>query len=321
MLEAFLKSINCIIVMGLLAGAGYWTASKGWYDQKATQLIARLVTFLSLPCYLFASVSERLTHETLIALAGPMVLPFISMWTVFLTSRLVIRIFGVAQTHSGVFSSAYTASNNMFIGLPVSIALFGDEAVIPTLLYFFANTTFFWTMGNYLEAMDGIVVTQTCAPKVFSMTTIRRVFSPPLCGFLLAIVLLLLDLKLPQSVMAAAKYMGGITTPLALIFIGLMIHTIGIRNIRLSKDLSLAFFGRFFVSPLVMLGLTLLLPVPALYAKVYVIQAALPCITQIAVLARYHHADVQFATTAVASTTLLATVALPIWMLILTAID
>ncbi|MEI3011260.1 MAG: hypothetical protein V8T46_03245 [Sutterella seckii] len=45
MLEAFLKSINCVIIMGLLAGAGYWTASKGWYDQTATQLIARLVTF------------------------------------------------------------------------------------------------------------------------------------------------------------------------------------------------------------------------------------------------------------------------------------
>ena len=29
MLEAFLKSINCVIIMGLLAGAGYWTASKG----------------------------------------------------------------------------------------------------------------------------------------------------------------------------------------------------------------------------------------------------------------------------------------------------
>lgn len=59
---------------------------------------------------------------------------------------------------------------------------------------------------------------------------------------------------------------------------------------------------------------------PELYAKVYVIQAALPCITQIAVLAKYHHADVEYATTCVASTTLLAAIALPIWMMILTAI-
>jgi len=210
----------------------------------------------------------------------------------------------------------------MFIGLPVSIALFGEEAVIPTLLYFFANTTFFWTMGNYMESIDGAVHDQRQIPKVFSLTTIKRVFSPPLCGFLLAIVLLLLDWHMPAPIMSAAKYMGGITTPLALVFIGLMIYRIGIRNIEFSKDLMVALCGRFVISPLVCLSFTMLLPVglPELYAKVYVIQAALPCITQIAVLAKYHHADVEYATTCVASTTLLAAIALPIWMMILTAI-
>ncbi|MDO5531155.1 AEC family transporter [Sutterella sp.] len=320
MLEAFLNSLNCVIIMGLLAGAGYWTATKGWYDQTASALLARLVTFLSLPCYLFASVSEKLTHDQLIALAGPMVIPFISIWTVFFLSRLVIRLGRIENTHSGVFSSAFTASNNMFIGLPVSIALFGEDAVIPTLLYFFANTTFFWTLGNFLEARDGARVEHKQTPKVFSLATLKRVFSPPLCGFLLAIVLLLLNLRLPQPIMSAAKYMGGITTPLALIFIGLMIHTIGIRRIRFTKDVMLMFLGRFILSPLVCLGITMLLPVPELFAKVYVIQAALPCITQIAVLARYHHADVEFATTAVASTTLLSAAILPVWMMILTAI-
>ena len=322
MLEAFLNSLGCVLTMSLLAGAGYYTASRGWYDQNSQQLIARLVTFLSLPCYLFASVSERLTHDELLSLASAMIIPFASIWLVFFTSRAAAHIFRIERVHSGVFSSAYTASNNMFIGLPVSIALFGEEAVIPTLLYFFANTTFFWTMGNYMESIDGAVHDQRQIPKVFSLTTIKRVFSPPLCGFLLAIVLLLLDWHMPAPIMSAAKYMGGITTPLALVFIGLMIYRIGIRNIEFSKDLMVALCGRFVICPLECLSFTMLLPVglPELYAKVYVIQAALPCITQIAVLAKYHHADVEYATTCVASTTLLAAIALPIWMMILTAI-
>ncbi len=198
MLEAFLNSLGCVLTMSLLAGAGYYTASRGWYDQNSQQLIARLVTFLSLPCYLFASVSERLTHDELLSLASAMIIPFASIWLVFFTSRAAAHIFRIERVHSGVFSSAYTASNNMFIGLPVSIALFGEEAVIPTLLYFFANTTFFWTMGNYMESIDGAVHDQRQIPKVFSLTTIKRVFSPPLCGFLLAIVLLLLDWHMPR---------------------------------------------------------------------------------------------------------------------------
>ena len=96
--------------------------------------------------------------------------------------------------------------------------------------------------------------------------------------------------------------------------------TAGIRNIRITKDILLVVFGRFVLCPAVCLAFTALLPLPPLFAKVYVIQAALPCITQIAVLAKFHHADVKFATTAVASTTLFSAATLPVWMMILTAI-
>ena len=320
MWEAVLHSLNCVLILLLLAGAGDWTAHKGWYDAQSTALIAKLVTFMSLPAYLFSSVMEKLDHDELISLAGSMVIPFLTVWLCFFVSRIIVKVCKVEHVHAGTFSSAFTATNNMFIGVPVSIALFGDEAIVPTLLYFFANTTFFWTMGNFLEAMDGIAAEKKAAPKVLSLATVKRVFSPPLCGFLLAILLILLDLRLPEAFMTAAKYMGGITSPLALIFIGIMIYRIGVRNIRITKDLGLVLLGRFVICPTVCLIFTWLMPLPELFAKVYVIQAALPCITQIAVLAKFHHADVKFATTAVASTTLFSAATLPVWMMILTAI-
>ena len=157
---------------------------------------------------------------------------------------------------------------------------------MPTLLYCFANTAYFWTMGIFLEAMDGVEATHAKCPKLLSKETVRRVFSPPL----------------------------------ALIFNGIMIYTIGIRNVRFDKDLTLVFLGRFVICPLVCLGLTQVFGLSPLYMSVYVIQASLPCITQIAVLAKFHHADTKFATTAVAGTTLASVVTLPAWMMILTAL-
>lgn len=192
--------------------------------------------------------------------------------------------------------------------------------VVPTLLYFFANTTYFWTMGNFLEAMDGVEATHAKRPKLLSKETVKRVFSPPLCGFLAAIAFILADVQVPGAILSAAQYLGGITTPLALIFIGIMIYTIGVRNICFDKDLTLVFLGRFVICPLVCLGLTQAFGLSPLYVSVYVIQASLPCITQIAVLAKFHHADTKFATTAVAGTTLASVVTLPVWMIILTAI-
>lgn len=135
-----------------------------------------------------------------------------------------------------------------------------------------------------------------------------------------AIAFILADVQVPGAILSVAQYLGGITTPLALIFIGIMIYTIGVRNIRFDKDPTLVFLGRFVICPLVCLGLTQAFGLSPLYVSVYVIQASLPCITQIAVLAKFHHADTKFATTAVAGTTLASVVTLPVWMIILTAI-
>ena len=316
--DAFIHSLHCVTILIILGGAGYVTAARGWYDTNSHALLAKLVTFLSLPAYLFSSVMQTLTHDELLMLAGAMITPFLSVWISFSVSRIIARVCHVEAVHSGVFSSAFTATNNMFIGVPVSLALFGEEAMIPTLLYFFANTTFFWTVGNFMEAADGMVAQNKAKPKVFSVESVKRVFTPPLIGFLTALVFILIDWTPPAPIMDAAHYMGGITTPLALVFIGAMLWNIGLRNLRVTRDMWLVYAGRFVISPLICLALTYVIPIPALFMKVYVIQASLPCITQIAVLARFHRADVNFATTAVASTTLISLVTLPVWMIILT---
>jgi predicted permease len=319
-LGAFLHSLECILILALLCDAGYVTAARGWYDKNSPTLLARLVTFLSLPAYLFSSVLRTLDHDKLLSLLGSMAVPFISVWTCFLISLVIVKVFKVESVHRGVFCSAFTATNNMFIGLPVSLALFGEEAMVPTLLYFFANTTFFWTAGNYLESTDGALITRRSREKLLSLTTLKRVFSPPLCGFLAAVFCIVINWEPPKFITEAARYMGGITTPLALIFIGIMLHSIGIRNIRLSRDMLLVFAGRFLICPAVCLALTMIAGLPPLFAKVYVIQASLPCITQIAVLAEFHHADVKFSTAAVAGTTMFSAVTLPLWMILLTAV-
>ena len=72
-LEAFLLSLNCVVILLILGGAGYVTAARGWYDKSSRVLLARLVTFLSLPAYLFSSVMQTLDHDGLLTLVGSMV--------------------------------------------------------------------------------------------------------------------------------------------------------------------------------------------------------------------------------------------------------
>ena len=35
-LEAFLLSLNCVVILLILGGAGYVTAARGWYDKSSS---------------------------------------------------------------------------------------------------------------------------------------------------------------------------------------------------------------------------------------------------------------------------------------------
>ncbi|MFR6359703.1 MAG: hypothetical protein ACLUNV_08845 [Sutterella wadsworthensis] len=50
-LEAFLLSLNCVVILLILGGAGYVTAARGWHD-KSSRAPACAPRDLSLPARL-----------------------------------------------------------------------------------------------------------------------------------------------------------------------------------------------------------------------------------------------------------------------------
>ena len=74
-------------------------------------------------------------------------------------------------------------------------------------------------------------------------------FSPPMLGFLAGAALTLLDFRLPGFLQDVARYLGNLTTPLALIFIGVCLWKMDPRHLRLSRDLVLALLGKMVACP------------------------------------------------------------------------
>jgi predicted permease len=110
------------------------------------------------------------------------------------------------------------------------------------------------------------------------------------------------------------------TTPLSLMFIGITFGTLNIKAVRFDKDMAAMIFGRFIVAPLVSYGLSLIIPIPSLMTKVFIIQAAMPVITQSAIIAKAYGADYEYATVMVTVTTIISIVFIPIYMVLLNGI-
>lgn len=311
-MDIFLKSISGILVILGMILVGFVIGEKGWFDDKSRGLIAKLVTQIALPCYMLYTITQRFTAADLLKMLPALRFPALSMAVLLGIATAVARIFAVRQDRRGLFVSMFFNSNTIFVGLPINQALFGDASIPYVLIYYMCNTTFFWTLGTYLIQRDGEGEAQ------FDLkTSVKKVFSPPLMGFILGLVMVMLQIKLPAFLASDLQYLGNLTTPLSMIFIGLSVSHVGVKQLVLGKDQLLILLGRFLVAPLLMATIVYWVPLPSLMKQVFIIQSAMPVMTNAPVVAKLYGADSDYAAIMVTETTLATMVVIPILMLLM----
>ncbi|MBS6988276.1 MAG: AEC family transporter [Streptococcus parasanguinis] len=311
-MDIFLRSISGILVILGMILVGFVIGEKGWFDDKSRGLVAKLVTQVALPCYMLYTITQRFTAADLLKMLPALRFPALSMVILLGVATAVAKIFAVGQDRRGLFISMFFNSNTIFVGLPINQALFGDASIPYVLIYYMCNTTFFWTLGTYLIQRDGEGEAQ------FDLkTSLKKVFSPPLMGFLLGLVLVMLQIKLPVFLASDLQYLGNLTTPLSMIFIGLSVSHVGVKQLVLGKEQLLILLGRFLVAPLLMASIVYWVPLPSLMKQVFIIQSAMPVMTNAPVVARLYGADSDYAAVMVTETTLATMVVIPILMLLM----
>jgi predicted permease len=193
------------------------------------------------------------------------------------------------------------------------MALFGESSIPYVLIFFLANAFLFWTIGNYSISLDG----KTAPAKLISLASLRQVFSPPFIGFSIAVSLVLLEIRLPDFLLVSFKYLGSMTTPLSMLFIGIVMYGVKLSQIRLNRDLLVLLAGRFIITPLIVIVVAEFFPIPDLMKKVFVIQSALPAMTQTTLMAKLYGADAEYAAVLVSTTTVVALFAIPVYMVLI----
>ncbi|MEA5003618.1 MAG: AEC family transporter, partial [Christensenella sp.] len=220
----------------------------------------------------------------------------------------------------------FSFSNSVYIGLPVTTAIFGQGSLVFALFYYMANTTFMNSVGFVEIARDGMYIaceaagTGSLPKKCFTgKQIIKKIFQPPMIAVALGFVLVLLRVQLPVFLDSALTYIGDITSPLALLFVGMILHRAGLSCLKkMDRGISLSVVGRFVAAPLIMLAVAALFGLPQIPTEVLVIQMSLPAMVATAIFAEISGADTEFATRSIAVTTLLSFLTIPVYILLFT---
>lgn len=309
-------SIGNVLSIAIIIIIGYVLAYKKWFDENSTDLIVKIVIKISLPPLLFSIMVQNFNRAQLISSVRGLMIPLLSIFILYILGAILAKIMHVQKNREGLFISLFFNSNTIFMGLPVNLALFGEKSIPYVLLYYVANTMFFWTLGVYEISKDG---TKTKS-NFFSMQTLKKIMSPPLMGYIVSVIFILLGIKLPESIMSTCKYLGNISTPLSMIFIGITIYYVDKSAFKVCREMVGVIFGRFLISPVLIFLLSVLIPIPHLMRDVFVIQAAMPVMTNSSIIAKSYNADHSFAAVIITITTIASVFVIPIYMLILNKI-
>ena len=131
------------------------------------------------------------------------------------------------------------------------------------------------------------------------------------------VLLLILDLRPPEILMQFADYVSGSVSPMALIYCGFIVYEVGLKSLRLMPGLPTMLILRLAVAPVICYVFCLLFGVTGLARDVFLVESALPVVTQVTVLAGAYGADEKYAATGACLSIFGCCISLPILMLLI----
>lgn len=312
----FLTSLGSIFPIIVMIAIGYILRKRHWFHHTFSENVSKLITNVALPCSIFYSVLKYLDMNVLKELSNRLIFTFASVIIGYVTAYIVIKIFKIRRGRRGVFYNAVVNANTIFIGLPLNMALFGEQASKYYLMYYITNTISIWTLGYILLENDS-----TEEKEGKGGFNPKKLLSPPLIAFVAAFIVLVLGISIPKPLVETTKYLGNIVTPLALLYIGIVLADAGLHSINFDLDTILALLGRFVFSSIVMVALLKVtgqfMQLDSLEIKTFVIQSAAPVFAALPILTNQTEGDIEYATNVVTTSTILFVVVIPVLMMFL----
>ena len=310
----FLNAVSAVFLLFSLMAVGYFLGVFGWMGSGEKKFLSRFVVNIAVPCNCLVGLLNNLKHEDLARAGQMMVFTVGGIVLTLALSALAATLLQLPRSRWGVFVPMAGLSNVLFVGLPLCTQLFGEVCIPYVMVYYLSNTIFTQSLAVVLIERAGSRPGKGGGLAHRMLDMLRK---PPIVGMAVSIVLLVLGLRPPELVMRFASQISGSVTPLALIYCGYIVYEVGLKNLRFLRGMPTMLVIRLIISPLICAAFCTLGGVSGLAMRVFIVESALPVVSQITVMAGAYGADEEYAATGACLSMLGCFLTIPVLMLIL----
>ena len=277
-------------------------------DDNFIKKFTKLILNVTMPCMILASVIKVEERQPITdVLTGLITAAALFFIILPLLSLLLTYIMRVKKHQRGLYIFMGTYSNVAFMGMPVIEALCGSTGLFYTAIFNLMFNLSLFTLG---------VVMMNAGKENGAKLNIKALLTPGVLLSVLALVVYLINLKLPFIITDTINMVGSITSPSAMLLIGCPLAKMDIKKV----------FSNIRIYPWTLIkqiAIPLLLWVPlatvikneTLLIVAYIL-TAMPVANTAVLFATNYDSDVDSASRGVFITTLFALITVPLCVLI-----
>ena len=262
-----------LIPVYFVLGLGFYAGARGRIDNRSTASINILLMHFALPCSLFLGVartSVTLLHDQTPLLAILTIAMGLSFALQFYLNRLV---FHVPLKEAAVGSLTTSFGNNVAVGLPLLIGIYGQPALTAVAVGIVVGALLLAPMTLViLECQEDEQASRPLGTRLASacLASIKRpVLLAPLAGMLW----LFIGMKIPAPLDRSLDLIGKSTVGLALFLTGLLLSA---QSFRISANVLAGVLVKNFVQPAILWGLIVVFALRGDTGREGLLLAALP---------------------------------------------
>ena len=287
----------------IFLGAG--SKAIGFITDDGTVMLSRFAFFIALPPFLFLNVASN--DPAAFFNLGFLWRYEVATIVIFGLSGLLGRyIFALSRREAGIFGLNNAYPNYGYIGIPMAIMAFGEEAALPMGLMLFADTMVLLGMTSIFIAGDG-----QNPIKVLGNILKTMAKNPLVQSVVAGLLWAYSGLEMPSVLDRLLNLLAGAAAPSALFALGATVYGQPIKGAM--GQIGSVSLIKLIIHPLLVAGLFLLIPgMDILWVKVAIIAACLPVAANVYMLSQVYTSYVGRTASSVLFSTMLATFTVPI---------
>lgn len=291
---------------------GYFLRKIKFLDDAMNHGLNKFIVYFAYPCMIVHNLgtlemNRALAFNFLLMLVLSLVCLFAYSGFLYLYNKAR----KVPRDISHIAELSAASPNNGFMGFPISLLFFGEQGLFLMLAHNAALNFYFFTYG--LKAMrrnkDEV---RRRTPRAVLRSILKVLVNPNIIALIIGFLVSLLGAGLPEAVDEYLLYLGNVSTPMAMIFIGSTLADCKMAEIIKDHIVIEATFHKLVFLPFLTWALVVLLPVDPLLKAILVLASCFPAAATISMLAEQEGEDQTIASKILFLSTLVSSVTIPL---------